>query len=212
MGAPQWGQRVGSAGGLGRLGRWADRQQRPRPLQLGWRGIEPCVADLMKAIGQDVLDPGEEVHRMQRGRTLAPRAEGDVAWADIEQAGVGDAHAVGVGNASTRLYKGPGPALQRFILHPYLGRPRRIAFRRLRAEQEPCQRALQGTPLAGRKHCRSETTARSAGASPRRTIGGPGELAGRGSGRDSARIDTRDESTFPSESNREYFTSLQGTH
>jgi len=51
----------------------------------------------MKPIGQDVLDePGQEVHRMQRGRALAPRTEDDVAWADIEQAGVGDAHTVGV--------------------------------------------------------------------------------------------------------------------
>jgi len=51
----------------------------------------------VEAVGQDVLDePTQEVHGMQGDRAFAFRVEGDMAGADVQQAGVGDTHAVGV--------------------------------------------------------------------------------------------------------------------
>jgi hypothetical protein len=51
----------------------------------------------MEAVGQDVLDEAsQEYHRMQRGRPMPFGAEGDVLRAHVDQAGIGNADAVGV--------------------------------------------------------------------------------------------------------------------
>lgn len=51
----------------------------------------------MEAVGQDVLDEAaQEGHGMQGGRAVAPRPERDMAGADVQQAGVRHAHAVGI--------------------------------------------------------------------------------------------------------------------
>ena len=66
------------------------------PTRLG-QGVETRVANLMEAIGQDVLnEPPQKFDGVQGRGLLAFGAEGDVLGAHIQDPRIGDAHAVGV--------------------------------------------------------------------------------------------------------------------
>src|SRR5262249_25259568 len=106
----QWGEAAGAASDIAageleeplfpRGGRRWRRRRHPEPLagstELGG-SVQAVVADLVEAVGQDVLhEAPEELDGGEGLGVLAPGPEDDTLAGDVEQAAVGDADAMGV--------------------------------------------------------------------------------------------------------------------